>query len=214
LTLKPPLHDTANAMTSPKPKRVRAAPAERREAILTAALSCFVECGYHGTAVPQVAKRAGIATGTIYHYFPGKEALVNALYRHWKGVIAGRVLARFSPTAPAREQFRTMWLAMVEFALANPQAFAFLELHHHRDYLDEESLKAENRLKDFGAMVVEKAQGEGLIRPGPAPLLMELVFGAFIGMMRAHWEGRVDLTEDERALAEECCWAVVAAPDP
>lgn len=199
-------------MTSPKPKRTRGASAERREAILDAALTCFVTRGYHGTAVPQVAKGAGIAAGTIYHYFPGKEALVNALYRKWKGEIGRRVLVAFPGGAPVREQFRAMWHEMVDFALSHPDAFAFLELHHHRSYLDAESLAAENRLKDFAATMVSQAQADGTIRPGPPALLMELVFGAFVGMMRAHWEGRVELTRDEQVLAEAACWAVVAPP--
>ena len=166
--------------------------------------------GFHGTAVPQVAKKAGVAAGTIYHYFPSKEALVNALYRKWKGAIAHRVLAAFPAGAPVREQFSVMWSEMVEFALAHSSAFAFLELHHHRSYLDAESLAMENNLKDFGGAMVKRAQDEGVVKPGPTTLLMELVFGAFIGMMRAHWEGRLDLTADERELAERACWDTVA----
>jgi hypothetical protein len=41
-------------------------------------------------------------------------------------------------------------------------------------------------------------------------VLMELVFGAFVGMMRAHWEGRVQLTEQVVADAEQACWDAVA----
>lgn len=198
-------------MSPSRPGRGRgAASQEKREAILDAALACFVDRGYHGTAVPQVAKKAGIAAGTIYHYFKGKEQLVNALYRQWKGEVARRVLTAFPAMQPVREQFRAMWETMVAFALEHPQAFAFLELHHHSSYLDAESLAAENRLKDFSASMMQSAQSRGELRPGPPKLLMELVFGAFIGMMRAHWEGRIDLTSDERALAEAACWRVVA----
>ncbi|GMV39526.1 MAG: hypothetical protein AMXMBFR64_12420 [Myxococcales bacterium] len=185
-------------------------PPDRRDEILDAALDCFVTHGYHGTAVPTVAKRAGVAAGTLYHYFPSKEVMVNAVYRKWKGVIAQRVFAGFPAGASPREQFRAMWREMVAFALAHPKAFAFLELHHHASYLDATSLGLENTLKSFGAAMVERAQAEGQIKPGPPALLMELVFGAFIGMMRAHWEGRVALTEDDRELAERACWDTVA----
>lgn len=184
--------------------------AERREAILDAALDCFVTRGFHGTAVPQVAKRAGIAAGTIYHYFPSKEALVNALYRKWKAAIAQRVFTAFPSGAPPREQFGVMWREMAEFARAHPEAFAFLELHHHRSYLDGESLAMENNLKEFGAAMVKRAQDQGVIKPGDTTLLMELIFGAFIGMVRAHWEGRIQLTPEELASAERACWDAVA----
>lgn len=200
-------------MKAPKTSRGRAAaPTDRRDKILEAALVCFVTEGFHGTAVPEVSKRAGVATGTIYHHFPSKEALVNAVFRQWKERIGLSVMAAFPPTGTVREQFRAIWFAMMDFALAHPDGFAFLELHNHRSYLDGESRAMENRLKDFGAVVVGKAQADGLVKAGPPILLMELVFGAFIGMMRAHWDGRFPLTPDQRVLAEAACWDLIARP--
>lgn len=199
-------------MNAPKPPRGRPAlPDERRDAILDAALACFVTQGFHGTAVPEISRRAGIATGTLYHYFPSKEAIVNALFRKWKEAIGARVLTAFPPGVTVREQFSAVWRTMADFALNHPEAFAFLELHHHRPYLDADSLAMENRLKEFGATMVSAAQAEGVIKQGSTTLLMELAFGAFNGMMRAHYEGRLVLTDELRRLAEEACWDIVAA---
>lgn len=183
---------------------------DRRESILDAALECFVERGFHGTAIPQIAKQAGIAAGTIYHYFDSKEALVNALYRTWKSAVAQRVLTAFPQGAPVREQFRVMWHEMVGFAMGAPTAFAFIELHNHASYLDAESQAIDRNLKDFARGMIQRAQGEGLLKPLDASLLMELVFGAFVGMMRAHWEGRIELTDDAISAAEQACWDTVA----
>ena len=57
---------------------------DKREAILQAALELFVERGFYGTAVPEIADRASVGAGTIYRYFESKEALVNAIYRQEK----------------------------------------------------------------------------------------------------------------------------------
>ena len=59
-----------------------------REAILDAALHLFTERTFAACPVPLVAERAGVATGTIYRYFPSKEALVNEVYRRWNKVLA------------------------------------------------------------------------------------------------------------------------------
>jgi AcrR family transcriptional regulator len=183
---------------------------DRRESILDAALRCFVERGFHGTAIPQIAEAASISAGTIYHYFESKEALVNALYRHWKASIAQRVFTAFPQTAPAREQFRVMWNEMVAFAVGAPTAFAFIELHNHASYLDAESIAIDRNVKEFAAGVISRAQRDGLIKPLDTKVLMELVFGAFVGMMRAHWEGRIALTDDVLVGAEQACWDAVA----
>ena len=57
-----------------------------------------------------------------------------------------------------------------------------------------------------------QAQVQGLVKPLEAKLLMELVFGAFTGMMRAHWEGRITLDESAIARAEAACWDMLALP--
>lgn len=183
---------------------------DRRESILDAALQCFVERGFHGTAMPQIADKAQMAAGTIYHYFDSKEALVNALYRSWKGAVAQRVFQAFPPTAPARKQFEVMWAEMVAFAMANPTAFAFIELHNHASYLDAESKAIDRTLKDFAATMIKRAQAEGLVKPLDAYVLMELVFGAFINMMRAQWEGRIELDDVVIREAERACWDCIA----
>ncbi len=184
---------------------------DRAEAILAAALELFVERGFHGTSVPSVAERAGVAAGTIYHYFPSKEALVNALFKQWKAQIAARVVTGFPFDRPVREQFRVIWERMAEFALAHPRELAFLELHHHGSYLDAESKRIENQVVDFGIEMVRRAQREQAIKPLPAALLVELVNGAFLGVFRAAIEGRLPLTKATLMDAERCCWEAVRA---
>lgn len=183
---------------------------DRRESILDAALACFVERGFHGTSVPEIAERAKIAAGTIYHYFDSKEALVNALYRSWKTKVGQRVFTQFPQHAPIREQFRVMWNEIIRFALAAPAGFAFIETHNHASYLDAESRAIDTNMHGFAHAMLVRAQTEGVVRKVDAWVLMELVFGAFIGLMRAHWEGRIQLTDATVAEAEQACWDAIA----
>jgi AcrR family transcriptional regulator len=183
---------------------------DRRESILEAALGCFVERGFHGTTIPEIAARAQVATGTLYHYFESKEALVNVLYQKWKGAASERVFAAFPPDAPPREQFRVMWHEMVAFARTHQQAFAFIELHNHASYLDEQSRAIDRAVKDFAELMVAHAQSQGVVKPLQPKLLMELAFGAFDGMFRADWEGRITLDDAAIAGAEAACWDTIA----
>ncbi len=184
---------------------------EKYDAILAAALRLFVERGYDGTAVPEIARAANVAAGTIYHYFPSKVALVNVLYRRWKDEVARRVYAAFPPGASPRAQFAGIWRVMATFAAEHRDAFAFLELHHHEGYLDGESLRVDTGMHEFGAGFVRAAQAAGVIRPGDPYLFMELVFGAFTRMMRAGWAGRLELSPATLATAEAACWDALAA---
>lgn len=184
---------------------------DKAEAILGAALDLFVERGFHGTSVPSVADKAGVAAGTIYHYFASKEALVNALYKRWKAEISTRLVVDFPHDRPVREQFRILWERMADFAISHPKELAFLELHHHGSYLDGDSHKIESHTLGFGIEMVRRAQAAQAIKPLDATLLVELVNGAFLGVFRAALEGRLPLTRDTLMDAERCCWEAVRA---
>jgi AcrR family transcriptional regulator len=56
----------------------RARPADRRTELLAAARSVFAKKGYESATVSEIVTRAGVAQGTFYLYFPGKEALAGA----------------------------------------------------------------------------------------------------------------------------------------
>jgi AcrR family transcriptional regulator len=52
---------------------------ETRRRIVAAAAALFGDLGFEGTSTRDLAKEAGIATGTLFNYFPSKEALAMAL---------------------------------------------------------------------------------------------------------------------------------------
>src|SRR5262249_55170937 len=88
---------------------------DRRQAILESALRLFGERGFHGTTVPEIAERAGVATGTIYRYFASKEALVNTLFQIHKEAVARALMGDPPIGLPVREQFHVFWRRYATF---------------------------------------------------------------------------------------------------
>jgi AcrR family transcriptional regulator len=59
------------------------------EAVLDAAARVLVRRGYAGTTTNHVAEKAGISVGSLYQYFPNKDALVAALHaRHAREIVS------------------------------------------------------------------------------------------------------------------------------
>lgn len=190
----------------------REAVSDKREAIMTAALDLFVERGFYGTAVPEIAEKAGVGAGTIYRYFESKEALVNALYRQEKERFGQLTIQNFpSGNVIARELFRGMWMKMAKFAIENPKPFVFMELHHHAPYLDAESHALEARMNALFSGVVVAAQARGELKAGPPQLLMSLVMGGFVGVIRGCLETAAKLEDANWAFAEQCMWEAIRA---
>jgi AcrR family transcriptional regulator len=83
-------------------KRRSLSPEARRAAILSAALEEFTARGYEGARLDDVAKRAGIAKGTIYLYFADKEALFQELVRSMVHPVLGMLEKMRGVDIPAR----------------------------------------------------------------------------------------------------------------
>src|ERR1700687_2064217 len=76
--------------------------AARRDAILDAALDEFSAKGFAAARLEDVAKRAGIAKGTIYLYFADKESLFQELIRAKMVPVVGSLELAFSTGLPLR----------------------------------------------------------------------------------------------------------------
>lgn len=73
-------------------KKFRRRAEARPDEMLDAALAVFVEKGFAAAKVEEVARRAGVSKGTIYLYFPSKQALVEGIVRRAVAPIAERAL--------------------------------------------------------------------------------------------------------------------------
>lgn len=59
---------------------MREAAKQTRRKILDSATAVFLECGYEGASMRQIAARAGITAGAIYKHFSGKEEMFQAIF--------------------------------------------------------------------------------------------------------------------------------------
>jgi AcrR family transcriptional regulator len=63
--------------------------AERRRVILEAAARCFRASGFRGASISDICRESGIGVGNLYHYFDGKEAMIEAIAAQDAAVTAG-----------------------------------------------------------------------------------------------------------------------------
>lgn len=91
----------------------------KQKAILKAALLEFAE---NGLAAPTaaIAKRAEVATGTLFTYFSTKEDLQNALYLQLKAEVYGRMNDGFPLRGSLEARLRHLWQASITWAMELP----------------------------------------------------------------------------------------------
>ena len=187
---------------------------DKRARLLDAALELFETRGFDGVAVPEIAAKAGVATGTVYRYFPSKDALVNALYRSWKGVYNAFVLAPLPSGLSVRECFGTYWRRMMTFARTYPRAVRFMDLHHHGAYLDDESRALSRIYAEVAHAFVAEARAAGAIRPIDPTLVVAMTWGAATGLVKFASQGALAFDAATAATMEDALWRAIANDQP
>jgi AcrR family transcriptional regulator len=89
--------------------------ADRREAILDAALDEFSMNGFHETSLEGVANRAGISKALIYEHFPSKRDLHGALLGRYVHELLERVIGAIATAAPPEQRLRAGGDAFLSF---------------------------------------------------------------------------------------------------
>jgi len=191
---------------------------DKRRRILDAALRVFADRGYHGTAVPEVAHAAKVSTRTLYHYFASKERLVNEVYRDAKTRLATALLGDLRPPDPYKPDageawFAELWRRLGAFADREPDAFRFLEMQDHAPYLDAESKQLE--VSVLAPLVVVgnrlSARGDNAL---PVDVAIALLWGAFVGLVKASRLGYLKLDAKRLERAGAACWRMFAPQLP
>ncbi|HEV2752734.1 MAG TPA: TetR/AcrR family transcriptional regulator [Solirubrobacteraceae bacterium] len=102
--------------TRPSRPALRARYDRRRQEILLGAARVFAQHGYDQTAMPGLAEALGLATGSLYHYFPGKEQLLMGICDQLLDPLLEQARALLEREERPEEQLRALvrlWVAHV-----------------------------------------------------------------------------------------------------
>lgn len=98
-----------------------ALPDARRSQILLAAAELFIEHGYAGTSIRDIADRVGLLPGSVYHYFPAKEDLFVAVNHEGFRQLGTRIHAAIESAGTPRQRLEAACAAHIESVVAgNP----------------------------------------------------------------------------------------------
>ncbi|GAA2746399.1 MULTISPECIES: TetR/AcrR family transcriptional regulator [Kitasatospora] len=112
-----------------KPRRRQARGERRIEQLLEAAAQVFQEVGYPAASTNGIARAAGVSPGTLYQFFPNKEALAVELGRRLMAELEqthGRVLSGADTTRPLAEILDTVLDPLIAFNLGHPAFFVLI----------------------------------------------------------------------------------------
>jgi AcrR family transcriptional regulator len=184
---------------------------DKRAEILQAALNLFVERGFHGAPMAEIAQEARVAAGTIYRYFPSKDDLINELFREVEKDLREAVRARYPSEGPIQEKYEYLLRESIRYLTDHPRHFLYLEQYYNSPY--GETLhrdKILGREKDnLWWDIFERGVETGVIKDLPRGVLFALAFGPMIVLLRDQIRGFISLGEEDLARFTAASWDAI-----
>lgn len=176
-------------MSSRTAEATEAAKTEKRERILRAAIDVFAQTGYFNAKVADIAKAAGVADGTIYLYFLGKEDLLISVFREYmrEFLVSGR--ERLAGVSDPRERIRVMVRHHLE-SLGSDRALAIVFQVELRQSLKFMTLFSHQEFAEYLNMIrltIEEGCLSGVFRKTVQPQLVAKAIFGILDEMVTSW---------------------------
>ena len=99
---------------------------DKKAKIIQTTMELITQQGFHASPMSQIAREAGVAAGTIYHYFPSKDELIRSTYKEVKKQMGDALMYNFDGKKTYKEQFFSFWENLLFCAMHDP---LFLDFH-------------------------------------------------------------------------------------
>ncbi|WP_411144814.1 TetR/AcrR family transcriptional regulator [Streptomyces sp. x-80] len=188
--------------SGPGARRQRLDEDRRRAQIITAAVEELAERGYDGLSLTRVAARAGVSKGLVWHYFAGKDDLMESTAKATMTVIRGRIADSLDLTAPVPDILRAALRRAASLSVTHRvEMTALNHITHNLRHPDgtprltvdtyEETYQAEESL-------FRRGQAEGTLRDFDVRVMAVTYQGA-IDMMLGYLDAHPGIDPDDYA---------------
>lgn len=168
------------------------------EDILAAAVAVFHEEGIN-VSTARIAKAAGVSNGSLFNYFPTKQALIDALYLSIKSDLVAAV-GQLDPAEPIEIRMRQIWQRWLGWARAHPDAHRVVNLLGQSGMTTPKAQAAGEALLSGPVAVLDEAFQHGL--------LVDLPLEHLGALIQHHLDQAVtsNLDDAQAALAFDVLW--------
>lgn len=181
--------------------------------LLDAAAEVFLAHGFSAASMDMVRLRAGVSNGSLYHHFPNKALLADALYARTLRDFHAALQAPITGRATTQSGVKGLIRAYIQWVVQHPEQARLLhELRRNGDNAGGAAMDAANA-QGFSALAawIDRRVDAGDMRAMPLPVWMALVFAPALSLT-PQWVAQAAPAVDAkvRAALEHAAWKAVA----
>lgn len=156
---------------------------ELRSRILDAAASVFLERGYEGFSMRQIAERIGYSATTIYGYYDSKDHLLYAMVREGFRRFGDQLTKAAAKAKKPLDQLKAVCAAYVNFGLKNPVYYQLMFMQRS-DFLFDNRDDKGPMIDSFGILehLVGEAMDAGIMKRGDPRLTGTVIWAVGHGI--------------------------------
>ena len=157
---------------------------QRRQEILLAGLSLFIQKGYSGTTIKDIASAVGMSVGLLFHYFASKEELfVELIQLGIEGPMSTMQPTQMEPLV----FFEATAKRILSYIQTDPFVAKMFVLMNQAYYSEDVPVRVKEMMRGFDvytptAMLMQQGQANGTIREGDPLALTIAYWGAIQGI--------------------------------
>lgn len=184
---------------------------DKQKQILDAALGLFVAHGFHGTPTSKIAQDAGVANGTLFHYYKTKDDLVAGLYNHIKEELATAMSTIIHESDFITPKFRNTFTHTLHWALQNRDKFYYIQQFERSPHMAKISKEAIEQQSVVLSKLIEEGIKKKLLQTHPRDLIITLFNSQIFGLYQYLTSDEFTPEEERRIITEgyEMVWEML-----
>lgn len=181
---------------------------EKIEAILAAAIEVYVEKGFRGTEMGDIAKKAGVARGLVYYYFKSKLELFRELVSRYTKYAESYIQNSLTAEEEAISKLKKYTRFYLEMAYKRPVFIKFYRnIENDMDLIFGEGSDAlrKDYTKNTHEPLIEafrQAIAEGKLKKSEPKIMVHVYWGALNGALDAFMNTTIVIDDVEETIAQ------------
>ncbi len=174
--------------------------------IFAATLQLVVKSGIAGITMRQVARAAGMATGTVYIYFKDKDKLVNELYFNCRASSVSAYFSGYDDEISFKKGFKIVWNNILRHRLENFDESVFMEQCYHSPFISESTKEMSRQLIQPLYKLIERGKEEKILKDFDTILLLIFMMGSITEVIKYINYHKKKVNEEMKKNAFLICW--------